>query len=182
MKIILDVKAEKLKPFLMMLKKLGFLGAKGIQEIEGIEPSKVDKIFSGGEQLVNTEEVIHSIQNYFAKADLPVEKVWLFGSYARNEQTLFSDIDLMIRFQPGSKIDLWDFAGIMQDLESILGCRVDLVREGGAKSFAISNIEKDKSLIYEKKATGQRTVWNSKETKLDSLIEEVQKIIKDEGL
>ncbi|MCB0577903.1 MAG: hypothetical protein KDD10_01160 [Phaeodactylibacter sp.] len=60
---------------------------------------------------------------------------------------------MMIRFQPDSKIDLWDFAGIMQDLEGILKCRVDLVREGGAKSFAVSNIEKDKILVYEKKTT-----------------------------
>lgn len=86
-----------------------------------------------------------------------MEKVWLFGSYARNEQTLHSDVALIIRFKPDSQIDLWDFAGIMQDLENILGCRVDLVREGGAKSFAASNIEKDKILIYERKATGQRT-------------------------
>ena len=85
-----------------------------------------------------------------------VEKVWLFGSYARDEQTPLSDIDLIVRFQPGSKIDLWDVAGIIQDLEDVLGCQVDLVREGGEKPFAAANIEKDKVAIYEKKATGQR--------------------------
>jgi predicted nucleotidyltransferase len=67
-----------------------------------------------------------------------------------------SDIDLMIRFKAESKIDLWDFVGIMQDLEDTLGCKVDLVREGGSKSFAVDNIEKDKLLVYEEKAKGQR--------------------------
>ena len=156
MKMTLDIKAEKVNPFLKMLKRFDFLSDSCIQEIEGIELSEVEKIVFDGAQVKKKEEIINSIEDYFEKAGLPVEKVWLFGSYARNEQTALSDIDLMIRFQPDSKIDLWDFAGILQDLEDILGCQVDLVREGGAKSFASANIEKDKVLIYEKKATGQR--------------------------
>lgn len=156
MKLTLDIKPEKLKPFLEMLKESGFLSEKGILEIQDMELSEADVLFSEEEQVEKKEKAIDSIQHYFEEAGLPVEKVWLFGSYSRDEHTPLSDIDLMIRFQPGSKIDLWDFAGIMQDLESILRCRVDLVREGGAKSFAVPNIEKDKMLIYEKKTTRHR--------------------------
>ncbi len=156
MKLTIDIKPEKLKQFLEILRGSGFLGEKGIIEIQDMNLSNTGEFSSKEERLEKREEVINTIKNYFNEADLPVEMVWLFGSYARNEHTPLSDIDLMIRFRADSKIDLWDFAGIMQDLENILGCRVDLVREGGAKSFAASNIEKDKILIYERKATGQR--------------------------
>ncbi|MCO6489772.1 MAG: nucleotidyltransferase domain-containing protein, partial [Phaeodactylibacter sp.] len=154
----LDIKPEKLRPFLEMLKESGFLSEKGILELQGIDFSEAHGLFSEEGRLEKKEGAIKAIQHYFEEAGLPVEKVWLFGSYARNEHTPLSDIDLMIRFQPDSKIDLWDFAGIMQDLEGLLGCKVDLVREGGAKSFAIPNVEKDKVLIYEEKTTGQRAL------------------------
>jgi predicted nucleotidyltransferase len=156
MKIMLDIKKEKLKSFLKMLTRFDFLTDAGIESVEGMELSEVNKTLYDEDEIKSKEEVKEAIQKYFAQADLPVEKVWLFGSYARNEQDAFSDIDLMIRFKKESKIDLWDFVGIMHELEDILGCKVDLVREGGAKPFAVDNIEKDKILVYEEKATGQR--------------------------
>lgn len=49
----------------------------------------------------------------------------LFGSVARDESTASSDIDILIEFD--SKKGLFDFVGLKNYLEKLLGCEVDLV-------------------------------------------------------
>lgn len=55
----------------------------------------------------------------------------VFGSAARGEDTDASDIDLLVRFAPGSS--LFDLLHLSDELELILGRRVDVVSEGGLK-------------------------------------------------
>jgi predicted nucleotidyltransferase len=80
----------------------------------------------------------------------PVEKAWLFGSFARNEEDSQSDIDILIRFSPDEKITLFRYGGIVYNLEQVTSRKVDLVEEGMLQSFALETAEKDKVLIYEK--------------------------------
>ncbi len=49
----------------------------------------------------------------------------VFGSYARNEQTHESDLDLLIDFE--MKVDLLELIGLEQQLSEELGIKVDLV-------------------------------------------------------
>jgi len=51
--------------------------------------------------------------------------VGVFGSYARNENTETSDLDLLVDFN--GKINLLELIGIEQELSEILGIKVDLV-------------------------------------------------------
>jgi len=83
-------------------------------------------------------------------SESPVEKAWLFGSFARNEDNAASDIDMLIRFVPDEKITLFRYGGIVYNLEQATGRKVDLVEDGMLKSFAVESAEKDKVLIYEK--------------------------------
>jgi predicted nucleotidyltransferase len=53
----------------------------------------------------------------------------VFGSAARGEDTDASDIDLLVRFAPESS--LFDLLHLSDELERILGRRVDVVSEGG---------------------------------------------------
>jgi predicted nucleotidyltransferase len=80
----------------------------------------------------------------------PVEKAWLFGSFARNEDDSDSDIDMLVRFSSDEKITLFRYGGIVYNLEQITGKKVDLVEDGMLKPFALESAEKDKILIYEK--------------------------------
>ena len=52
--------------------------------------------------------------------------VRLFGSVARGEETENSDIDLLIDYDL-KKISAWFPAGLIQDLEALLGRKVDVV-------------------------------------------------------
>ncbi len=58
--------------------------------------------------------------------------VSLFGSAARGEDLPDSDVDLLVAFEPGSS--LFDLVHLQDDLEALLGCRVDVVSAGGLKA------------------------------------------------
>jgi predicted nucleotidyltransferase len=64
-----------------------------------------------------------------------------------------SDIDMLVQFIPNAKISLFDYGGIVHQLEKTTGRKVDLVQDGMLKSFARENVEKDKILIYERKTS-----------------------------
>jgi predicted nucleotidyltransferase len=55
--------------------------------------------------------------------------VRVFGSVARGESDRESDIDFLVELEPGRS--LLDLGGLQMDLETLLGCRVDVVTEGG---------------------------------------------------
>jgi len=50
---------------------------------------------------------------------------WFFGSYARNEQSDKSDLDILIDFE--GQIDLLGLIGLEQQLKDELNLRVDLI-------------------------------------------------------
>ena len=55
----------------------------------------------------------------------------VFGSIARGEATDSSDIDLLVDMEP--RRSLLDVAGLLIDLEKLLGCKVDVVTTKGLK-------------------------------------------------
>ena len=57
---------------------------------------------------------------------LGVRRLALFGSMARGEARLSSDVDLLVEFAPGQK-SFDRFMALSDLLERLLGCPVDLV-------------------------------------------------------
>lgn len=51
--------------------------------------------------------------------------VRLFGSWAKGTATASSDLDLLIDLAPGR--DLFDLIGMKQELEAVMGFKVDVV-------------------------------------------------------
>jgi uncharacterized protein len=70
----------------------------------------------------------------------------LFGSFARGEADENSDIDLLVRF---SKPIGWKFYGIAEDLQDILGKKVDLATENMLNKYIRESVLKDLQVIYE---------------------------------
>ncbi|MCM1122397.1 MAG: nucleotidyltransferase domain-containing protein [Eubacterium sp.] len=86
-----------------------------------------------------------------------VERVWLFGSYARGDASENSDIDL--RIEGGQIRGMFGLGMLYDELTSALCKSVDLITTEGlnhkanserTKEFRI-NIGKDEKLIYESK-------------------------------
>lgn len=98
---------------------------------------------------MDKEEIKHIVSRYFANQ--PVLKAWLFGSFARDEQTPLSDVDILVVLDPSQRVGL-KFFGMWNDLEVLLDRSVDLVTEGSLAPFAVESANRDKILIYERAA------------------------------
>jgi len=55
----------------------------------------------------------------------------VFGSVARGDQRLDSDVDFLVDFEPGRS--LLDLTGLCLDLEGALGCKVDVISSRGLR-------------------------------------------------
>jgi uncharacterized protein len=61
------------------------------------------------------------------------DRVRVFGSRARGEARPDSDLDLLVDLQP--ERSLLDLIAIQQDLEDLLGQKVDVVTEAGVSPY-----------------------------------------------
>ncbi len=83
---------------------------------------------------------------------LGVNRISLFGSFARKEETGSSDIDILVALPAlkGRKTIGLKWFTLDQELGKILGVHVDLVSESSLDSNLRSIIQKDLEIIYEK--------------------------------
>jgi predicted nucleotidyltransferase len=77
-----------------------------------------------------------------------VKELSLFGSRARGDNSLDSDMDLLVDFVPNSRIDLIQFIEFKIELESMLGIPVDLVSRGGLKPRIKDRVLNEARSIY----------------------------------
>ena len=75
-----------------------------------------------------------------------LKRMGIFGSYARNEQTPESDLDLLVEFEDNTP-DLTDKKEFLRkEIESIFHINVDICREKYIKPFFLQQILSD--IIY----------------------------------
>lgn len=97
---------------------------------------------------MSTQAMTQIIADYFKTQ--PVLKAWLFGSYSREEQRPWSDVDILVQYDRSQPIGLLKIAGMKVALEDLLSCEVDLVEDGTIRPWAAESVNKDKKLIYER--------------------------------
>jgi predicted nucleotidyltransferase len=71
--------------------------------------------------------------------------VRIFGSVARGDATESSDLDLLVRFEPGRS--LFDHGGLLMDLRDLLGVDVDVVSEGALQGRFGQNVRNEAVLL-----------------------------------
>lgn len=96
---------------------------------------------------MNYNTINKTIAEYFKSQ--PVQKAWLFGSFARGEDTPQSDVDILVQFDEGG-ISLLKHAAMICELEKLLDRPVDIVPEKMLRPSVRENINQDKKLIYER--------------------------------
>lgn len=86
------------------------------------------------------------------RAELPqlrerygVERLAVFGSYARNEQRPDSDLDILVSFRV--KPGLIQFITLEQHLTDLLGVTVDLIMESAVRPDIVARIQAEKKVV-----------------------------------
>ena len=75
--------------------------------------------------------------------EYPIKSMAIFGSYSRGENTDESDLDVLVEFD--GKIGI-RFIDLAEEIEEIVGLKVDLVSRNGIKDGYLKAINPD--LIY----------------------------------
>ena len=82
--------------------------------------------------VTDREEVLQRLRQHYSQLafEFPLTSLELFGSFARDEQTANSDVDLIVAFSAPVG---FAFLHLADRLEDLLGRRVDLVAADGIK-------------------------------------------------
>ncbi len=94
-----------------------------------------------------TNSIVEKLRAYCRANGIKV--MYLFGSYAREEATPLSDIDLLIEFEKGLQISYLDLLEIKFDLENITGTKIDLVEQKAIENpIRRKRIMEERVLLY----------------------------------
>lgn len=100
--------------------------------------------------IYTTDEIRQRIAPVAEKYQL--RAVYLFGSYARNEATDDSDIDILVDLA-GSSVRGWVIGGVYNDLNESIGKNVDMVTVDALnenKDIFSYKVMRERVLLYEK--------------------------------
>lgn len=97
--------------------------------------------------ILKSDDIKKVIEVYFK--DKPVNKVWLFGSYARGDADEESDVDVLVDVDNSKPVGLDYFAWHME-LAELVNKKVDVVSYGWVNKRLWPYIQTDMKLIYEK--------------------------------
>lgn len=88
------------------------------------------------------ERIINILKNHSKEIkNFKVKSLSLFGSIARNEDRLESDIDIVVSFEGRATFDM--YMDLKFYLEEICGRKVDLITENALKPILKKHIQKD---------------------------------------
>ena len=95
--------------------------------------------------MTSSEEILKFIKQNksLLKEQFHVVRIGIFGSYARGEQHVNSDIDLLVEFEEGTS-DLYDLKLLLKEFfKTHLGIETDICREKYIKPRIKSSILKE---------------------------------------
>ena len=79
-----------------------------------------------------------------------VRRLELFGSASREHDfSPASDADFLVKFDPLTGADLHSFFGVKEELEKVLGLKIDLVEEGSVRNpYILADINRNRQSVY----------------------------------
>lgn len=92
--------------------------------------------------MLKREDIIKILRNNYPHltSEYGVKRIGLFGSYARNQPTETSDVDLVVEFDRPIGFRFVEFT---EHLERLLGKQVDVITPAGLQGIRIERIAKN---------------------------------------
>ncbi len=77
-----------------------------------------------------------------------IRQLLLFGSVLRDDFRPESDVDVLVEFEPGAQIGLFEFMRIQEELAALLQRPVDLAPKDGLKPVIRSSVLASAQVVY----------------------------------
>lgn len=97
--------------------------------------------------LLDRKKIIKQIKNKLVQFS-KVSNAWIYGSFAREDDTSDSDIDIAVKTDDG--FSYFDLAEIQYQLENEVNRKIDVGFIDSIKPYIMKNIKPDLKLIYER--------------------------------
>ena len=78
-----------------------------------------------------------------------IRRLAFFGSVLRDDFTPESDVDMLVEFEPGTRIGLIGLAGVENEMSRLVGRKVDLNTAGCLSPYFRDEVLKDAEVAYE---------------------------------
>jgi len=90
--------------------------------------------------MLNRDEVLKLLaENMDRLEEFGVKKIGIFGSFARDEAEMKSDVDVVVEFKRG-RGGLRDFIGLVDFLEGLLKREVEILTPAGIETIRIKSV------------------------------------------
>ena len=132
---------------------IAWLSDKVVYELEGEEVAlqalqmAEEKVAYIAFKKIDRKEVVKQLINVINKFTL-IEKAWIYGSFAREEDEPKSDVDIAL--QTNSAFTYFDLAEVQYQLENSIKRKVDLGFIDSFKPYILAHVKPDLKLIYER--------------------------------
>ena len=93
------------------------------------------------------QSILNNVQNSKFKND--IKSISLFGSYAFNNATDDSDVDILIDFHPQATVGFLKLAQIKRSLEKSTGKKIDLVTPDALSPYFKQSVLNNAEQIYD---------------------------------
>ena len=77
-----------------------------------------------------------------------IRRLALFGSVLRDDFTAASDVDVLVEFEPDTRVGLFGFAGIESELSHLIGRKVDLNTVGFISPYFKDEVLREAEAVH----------------------------------
>lgn len=82
----------------------------------------------------------------------PIRRMWLFGSVLRDDFGPESDIDVLVEFEAGAHVTLFDLVDMQDELAVLLGRDIDLATPDGLSKYIQADVLARARVVYDRAA------------------------------
>lgn len=106
-----------------------------------------EKILYATKPVLARNKIINTLKEFLQK-DGRVAAAWLYGSFARGEEKINSDVDIIVELNNKRNYSMFDLLDLSFILGEKINRKVDLVEKGELKDFAMQTSVNDLIKIY----------------------------------